>query len=269
MVVRVGTSGNDTLYGFAWNDELYGNEGNDYLYGMAGDDVLFGGDGNDVLDGGLGNDKMCGGFGDDIYIVDSDQDWVSDIFEPFSKGGGFDLVRASISYTLGADIENLELTSPNSITGTGNSLNNTISGSQGNNVLNGNAGNDRLIGYRGNDTLNGGAGNDILVGSSYSFYSIPERDTLTGDSGADIFDLRSANRGTSAVITDFKWWQGDKILVGDQTSSYSFSRTINYGGSSALDTRISYKGQLMAIAWDTSISAADFTFTETPPPYSY
>ncbi|HZG08980.1 MAG TPA: M10 family metallopeptidase C-terminal domain-containing protein [Allosphingosinicella sp.] len=143
--------------GNALNNIITGNELGNTLTGGAGDDTLEGLGGNDMLDGGTGADKMSGGTGNDIYIVDNAGDQVIEL-----AGEGTDTVRASISYTLGANIENLVLTGT-AANGTGNGLDNVITGNALSNHLNGGAGNDRLIGGDGVDFLTGGAGNDIFV----------------------------------------------------------------------------------------------------------
>ncbi|MFN3390090.1 MAG: calcium-binding protein, partial [Allosphingosinicella sp.] len=75
---------------------------------------------------------------------------------------GTDLVRSTISYVLGANLENMTLLG-SAVNGTGNALNNVINGNAANNVLDGGAGNDTLDGGAGNDTTIGGLGNDLHV----------------------------------------------------------------------------------------------------------
>jgi Ca2+-binding RTX toxin-like protein len=79
---------------------------------------------------------------------------------------GTDLVQSSVTFTLGANIENLTLTGAAAINGTGNGLANTITGNSAANTLSGQAGIDFLIGGDGNDLLIGGADADILTGGS-------------------------------------------------------------------------------------------------------
>ena len=68
------------------------------------------------------------------YIVDSTQDRLTE-----SANAGIDLVRSSITWTLGSNFENLTLTGASTINGTGNSLANTITGNSGANLLAGGA----------------------------------------------------------------------------------------------------------------------------------
>jgi Ca2+-binding RTX toxin-like protein len=79
-------------------------------------------------------------------------------------GEGTDKTFSSITWTLKANIEQLELTGTAAINGTGNELNNTVVGNSGNNSLKGMAGDDILNGGAGNDQLDGGTGNDLMIG---------------------------------------------------------------------------------------------------------
>jgi Ca2+-binding RTX toxin-like protein len=80
-------------------------------------------------------------------------------------GAGIDLIRSSVNRTLGANIENLTLIGA-AISGTGNSLNNVMVGSNGANIMRGLRGVDMLLGNGGNDRLDGGFGNDRMTGGS-------------------------------------------------------------------------------------------------------
>lgn len=128
-----------------------GNELANEITGNAANNVLSGGAGSDWLDGGAGTDTMSGGTGDDTFVVDNAGDIV---MENASEGN--DTVLSSITYTLGANVENLALTGTANISGTGNALDNIIIGNSGNNALSGGAGSDTyLFGTgAGNDTIN-------------------------------------------------------------------------------------------------------------------
>ena len=115
-------------------------------------DVLNGKGGNDTLDGGLGIDTLIGGAGNDTYIVATIGEVVTEL-----AAGGTDLVKSSVNFVLSAEIENLTLTGPTGLSGTGNSKANILIGTNGN---------DTLIGLVGADTLNGGLGADRMVGGN-------------------------------------------------------------------------------------------------------
>nr|WP_316653137.1 calcium-binding protein [uncultured Gellertiella sp.] len=159
-----GGADDDHVFGDAGMDLLYGGNGNDTLEGGFDNDTLYGGKGNDRLDGGAGDDTMAGGKGDDTYIVDSTKDVVDETDGKGHDAGGTDEVHTdTISYKLGAYVENLFLEGALNLNGTGNKLNNILNGNEGNNKLNGGDGDDTLLGGKGNDTLTGGSGKDYFV----------------------------------------------------------------------------------------------------------
>ncbi len=173
--------------------------------------TLTGNAGNNVLDGGTGADTMTGGAGNDTYVVDSTTDVVTE-----SSGGGTDTVRASIAYTLGSNVENLVLTGTGNISGTGNTLANTLTGNAGNNALSGGTGADTMIGGAGDDTYtadntgdivteNAGEGTDTVSASvTYTLAANVENLLLTGTSalagtGNALNNAISGNSGNNTL----------------------------------------------------------------------
>lgn len=120
---------------------------------------ITGGAGNDSLNGGAGADTLTGGAGNDVYTVDS----TGDVVVELAGEGSADRVQSSISYVLGAEVENLTLTGSAAINGTGNDAANQITGNGAANSLTGGLGNDSLNGGAGADTLVGGEGNDLYT----------------------------------------------------------------------------------------------------------
>jgi Ca2+-binding RTX toxin-like protein len=142
--VVTGSGDAETLLGHDLvNDEINGLGGADFLDGLGGTDVLIGGEGNDTYRVGAGDT----------------------IIESNSANSGTDTVQSALSYTLGANLEDLTLTGAAAINGTGNTVVNTITGNGANNILNGGADNvvDVLIGGLGNDTYVLGAGIDTVT----------------------------------------------------------------------------------------------------------
>ena len=144
----IGGLGEDKLDGGQGADLLDGGDGADSLNGGSENDALWGGAGADKLDGGTGADEMHGGADNDIYVVDNLGDQVVEAADE-----GVDLVNASVSFSLGSDIERLTLTGTADIDGAGNALDNVIKGNVGNNILTGGAGKDTLTGGAGQDTF--------------------------------------------------------------------------------------------------------------------
>lgn len=145
--------------------------------GNAGANELTGNAGANKLDGLGGADKMSGGNGADTYEVDDLGDQVIEVTA--GAAGGIDLVRSSVSFTLGANVENLTLTGAGNIDAVGNALNNVLTGNKGNNVL---------YGGLGADTMNGGEGDD----------------TYYVDSVKDVVNetvLNSKNGGVDTVVS--------------------------------------------------------------------
>lgn len=164
----------DYLLGRMGGDWLYGENGADTLEGGEGDDHLYGGEYNDVLRGGSGIDRMAGDDGDDQYEVTEQKDRVLE-----HKGEGHDTIFADISFTLGANVEDMILFGTDAVSAKGNDLGNGMAGNTANNVLKGFGGRDNLNGFEGKDKLYGGAGKDY-----FSFH-------LTGSANADrIMDFK-------------------------------------------------------------------------------
>jgi Ca2+-binding RTX toxin-like protein len=135
---------------------------------------------------------MSGGKGDDQYVVDSLGDKVTEL-----AGGGInDIVFSTVAYTLGNEVENLQLFGVANVNGTGNALGNVLSGNGGNNVLDGKA---------GADTMNGNGGSDTMI--------VDNPGDLTSDSGVADIDqvLSSATHAIGAGIENLTLTGSAKI----------------------------------------------------------
>lgn len=176
--------------------------------GNASANVLTGNAGNNTLDGKAGADTMAGGAGDDVYTVDNAGDTVIE-----GAGEGTDRVNSSVSFALGANIENLTLTGTSSLNGTGNELANSLTGNSGANRLDGGAGVDTLAGGSGNDTYvvdntadvvneSASAGTDTVESSAtFTLGTSVEHLTLTGTTAVNGTGNTAANtlRGNAAA----------------------------------------------------------------------
>ncbi|WP_137181700.1 right-handed parallel beta-helix repeat-containing protein [Roseomonas sp. AR75] len=143
----IGTGGFAGM-GNALANRLTGGAQDDRLEGGHGNDTLSGGSGADTLVGGDGADSMAGGLGDDVFVLAEAGDLVLE-----AAGAGIDTVRTSLAaYTLGSNVEALVFTGTGGFAGTGNSLDNALTGGDGADTLNGGSGADTLTGGLGDDT---------------------------------------------------------------------------------------------------------------------
>ncbi len=264
-----GATGDDVLSGGAGNDSISGGGGNDTVYGGSGNDVLSTGDGHDYLNGGSGIDRMTGGAGNDAYVVDNLRDVVAEI-----ASGGTDTVQTTLtSYRLGAHVENLTYLGSRSFSGTGNELDNVMTGGSGANTLNGAGGNDTLYGNGGNDVLIGGTGNDNLFGGSGNdrldggvgddwLYGGLGTDTLTGGAGADMFVFDEIGTGNADRIMDFDGTLDQILIDASAFSDIGYLGTLleeNFGTGTVATTayqRILHDKATGAIAYDADGNGA-------------
>jgi Ca2+-binding RTX toxin-like protein len=141
-------------------------------------------------------ETLYGGNGDTLFVVD--HAGIS-----FSDQGGTDTVQTSLnvfnlSPTFGSSIENLEYSGTGNFQGTGNSINNTITGGVGNDTLSGGSGADSLIGGNGDDRLVAG---DPMFATSDDLAV----DTLVGGEGSDTYVVSTRDiiqeKGTTGFDT--------------------------------------------------------------------
>ncbi|WP_116680372.1 M10 family metallopeptidase C-terminal domain-containing protein [Rhizobium leguminosarum] len=173
--------------------------------GNALANTITGGAGNDVLNGGAGADILIGGAGNDTYIVDNAGDLVTE-----AANEGTDTVRTNLaSYTLAGNVENLSFAGTGTFAGTGNNLDNTITGG---------AAADTLSGGAGNDTLDGGAGADALIGGEGD-------DTYIVDNAGDSV-TEAADEGTDTVRTTLA-----SYTLGSDVENLTYSGTVAFTGT--------------------------------------
>ena len=196
--------------------------------GNALANLISGGAGNDLLIGAGGDDTLAGGVGDDIYLIEDTGDVIVE-----GAGAGTDLAQVgAASYTLGANVENMQYTGFGNFIGAGNALANVISGGAGDDVLDGLDGNDTLVGDLGNDVLRGGLGNDQIDGNEGD-------DLLDGGAGVDTLrggmgDDRYLVDNVQDVISELAAEGEDSVTT--SLTAYTlgeFLENLAYSGSAA------------------------------------
>ncbi|MEZ0316343.1 MAG: hypothetical protein ACAH10_05570, partial [Methylophilaceae bacterium] len=211
IVTEQANAGTDTLYttvGLTLADNIE----NLFLNGTAAinaignslDNLIFGNAGNNSLDSGAGNDTLDGGAGNDTYKAGT-----GDIINEYlsGKAGGTDTVIATDNYELGSNIENLFYTGNTHFKGTGNALDNYITGAKGKDSLKGGAGNDTLDGGENKDTLDGGTGNDLMIGGlgDDTYYVDSASDRISDSGGNDQVRVTADSYTMAAGIENMQY----------------------------------------------------------------
>jgi Ca2+-binding RTX toxin-like protein len=237
-VEKLELTGTNTLQGT-------GNNLANTITGNTAANTIAGGNGNDTIDGGTGADAMTGNAGNDKYFVENTGDTVTE-----SASEGTDTVDSRISFTLPGDVDNLELSGTSAIDGTGNDLDNKITGNSAANVLDGDT----------NPTTSSG---DSLVGGSGG------NDTYIVDNTADKVNENGTTATTevdtvkSSVTFDLSVADGTDIAVGkienlELTGTTTLTGGVGISGTgNALDNKITGNSKINDITGNAGKDTID------------
>ncbi|WP_269780305.1 hypothetical protein [Methylobacterium sp. Leaf118] len=204
--------------------------------------------GNNRLDGGGGIDALHGDAGNDTYLIDNAGDQVVE-----ARGGGWDSVATSVTYSLaaGQEVEELRVllsVGDRDIDLTGNAFAQTIRGNGGANRIDGGGGTDTLIGGAGDDTYlvddagdqvteaAGGGRDAVAAGVSYTLAAGQEIEELrvlasVGDRAIDLTGNSLAQTligNTGANVLNGGW--GNDVLTGrGGADTFAFSSALGTG----------------------------------------
>ena len=203
-VNRVGTGGDDRLFGGDFDDTLSGGDGNDLIGGKDGNDVLTGGAGRDAfvyVHGGEQHDTVTdfqqgedvidlrsaniGTFAALQQLLSNDTDGnavITTVHDGLTSR--ITLTGVSAEQLTAADFVFASDADSQVLNGTDNA--DDLFGGAGGDILRSGAGDDRLFGEQGNDSLEGGAG----------------ADRLDGGEGIDSAEFRAAQAGVVASLAN-------------------------------------------------------------------
>ncbi len=181
VVTEYAGQGTDTIYASVHRNLeqhvenlTFVGSANLHVNGNALNNTLIGNSGNNHLNGVTGLDTMIGGLGNDTYTVFEAGDVVIE-----NENQGIDTINSRVSFTLGAHVENLELSNDaGNINAIGNDLNNRLRGNTHNNVIDGGGGIDSMEGSYGDDTYVVDNVADVVVEYGYSWGPFEGTDTI-------------------------------------------------------------------------------------------
>lgn len=262
----VGSVFGDIIEGGAASETIWGGAGVDSLVGGVGNDTIFGGDGDDTIMGSAGHDQIDGGAGTDTVDYSGSDAGVSIKMNQGAFTGG---------HATGDMIENIEAFVGSAFADTidggdgndslvGGKGNDTIFGGDGDDFIEGSKQNNALYGDAGNDTIStgqhtsvadGGSGDDLIVARLQKSVS----HTLTGGSGADVFEFvyPSGNTQAGATITDFE--DGIDLLKLSGVASLADVTLSNIADGLIIDFNDDEEIMLTGID-ESMITADDFIF---------
>jgi Ca2+-binding RTX toxin-like protein len=204
-----GGAGADTVSGSDGPDLILGGDGNDTLNGAGGDDRIVGDRGNDTMNGGAGDDTLVWNNGDNTDVVNGDagRDDVEvngapaagDVFTVEPNGARIRFDRPNL-VPFSLDIGSSETMHANGLGGDDavsvgdvGSFSVTASGGSGNDALTGGPSSGTFLGGSGNDTIDAGGGIDVVSGDE-------------GDDKVNVrdqtADLASGGAGNDSVVAD-------------------------------------------------------------------
>ena len=233
-----GSSGNDSIEGYASGQRFLGGGGNDSLTAWSTSASLNGQDGDDVLNAYSDNATLTGGAGVDTFNVVNSKFTITDIAtgeRVIALSYSTDMVNSlNALKNRGANVAIVvtdgTVNAPRITLSNGDDIfiggagNNAMSGADGNDWIEGAAGADTLSGGAGDDTLVGGIGNDLIAGDTGHDVLLgglgndslsggagndtlnggTGSDSLTGGAGVDHFVFMPTNQDALITITDFQ-----------------------------------------------------------------
>lgn len=242
-----------TRGGFQPNTVPVGADSRPRITGNALDNVIDASGASDassslVIDGGEGADEMIGGLDGQTFVIDN----AGDVIRFRARGNPIGNVESYISYTAADYIRNITLRGSQTISASGNDLNNTLDGSQNSaaNVLSGGLGDDVYIVGAGDTiveaagagidtmksvdsfTLQGEVENLLLLGSAaVNGTGNALNNQLTGNSAANTLDggagadAMAGAGGNDIYIVDNG---GDTISEGSNAGADEVRSSISY-----------------------------------------